>query len=561
MRTRLAGLGVALAAALPLLLGLAASASAQGRWMPSKMLSDQAAIEPRVTITGTGEGIAAWGVRGPDVTIPGDAVSASVRLPGGQFGNARVISPNNAIFVDMAANDAGAVAIGYNADGKLNARVRPALGDFAEPVAFPEYWGQVVVDGAGNVTVLMRENERVNTETEVSKHVAYHLKTVTHFADGRVGAPQHIASAYEISGEDIATDAAGHLTVGWRQADGEGPNRRVMVATGSPEGGFDDPRELYGPRPEQGDVRVAASPRGDVLVAWGTKPYYDNSDSQSPAFSWISVVPHSSYRPPGGDFGPVEVVEGLPQHLRGMYRWDLAIDRAGNSAVAWSNAHGGGVAYRPTEGSWKPQPLGSHSLEPTVTFDGKGTATAAYVEGGTPQSSQRTVKAVRRARSDDAFGAPAELARGKHFFGPDSAADPLGNTIVVWSHQERWGWSPERTERGIGSAIWDFRAPSVTDFELDPDGDLPGSAPEFDFGLNEAASVTVTVERTASRAKPVRLAKLKGRAARGMGDVTIDPKLAKRLGSKASYRATIVARDSSGRSSKPRRLTFRRLAR
>jgi hypothetical protein len=553
MRTRTPALGAAVAAVLALMLTAAAGAAAQGRWMPSKMLTGQAAIEPRVAITGTGEGIAAWGVRGPDVTIPGDAVSASIRPPGGQFGEARVISPNNAIFVDMAANDAGAAAVGYNADGHLSTRIRPALGDFADPAGLPQYWGQIVVDGPGNVTVLMRENERVNTATEVSKHVAYHLRTVTYFADGRVGAAQHVATAHDISGEDIATDAAGRLTVGWREADADGAPREIMVATGSPEGGFGEPRALHEPRKEQGDVRVAASPAGDVLVAWGSGPNYDPNAGFQPFFA---AVPHASFKPAGGDFGPAERIEGVPQHLQGMYRWDLAIDRAGNAAVAWSNAHGGGVGYRAKAGGWDSEALGGFSLEPTIAFDGKGTATAAWVEAGTAQSKERKLMAARRARGDSAFGPPTELARGKHFFGPDSAADPLGNTIVVWSHQERWGWSPEQTERGIGSAIWDAKAPSVTEFDLDPTGeDAP--APEFDFGLNEAASVAVTVERVGR--KTVKLGRLKGRSARGDGAVDIDPALASKLRTKSSYRATIVARDSSGRSSKPRRLTFKRL--
>lgn len=555
MGTRTTRTGVLAASALVALLIAAAPASAQGRWMPSKMLTGQAAIEPRVAITGSGEGIAAWGVRGPDVTIPGDAVSASIRPPGGQFGDPRVISPNDAIFVGMAANDAGTAAIGYNADGKLNARIRPAFGDFANPVGFSQYWGQFVVDGAGNVTVLMHEYERRATETNTSEPVAEHLWTVTHFADGRVGAPHHVATADEIEGMDIATDAAGHLTAAWRETSGGGAGFAVKVASGSPEGGFAEPRTLFEPRKEQGDVRVAASPAGDVLVAWGSALNYDPSAGFQPFFA---AVPHSSFKPAGGDFGPTERIEGIPQHLQGMYRWDLAIDRAGNAAIAWSNAHGGGVGYRPRTGRWTSEALGAFSLEPTITFDGKGTATAAWVEAGTAQSKERKVLAARRARGDSGFGPPAELARGKHFFGPDSAADPLGNTIVVWSHQERWAWSPDQTERGIGSAIWDAKAPSVTDFELDPTGeDAP--APEFDFGLNEAATVTVTVDRVGRKA--VRLGKLKGRSARGDGAVDIAPALADRLRTKASYRATIVARDSSGRSSKPRRLTFRRLER
>lgn len=557
MGTRTARLGTTAALVLALLLAAAATAGAQGRWMAPKMLTGQAAIEPRVAITGSGEGIAAWGVRGPDVTIPGDAVSASIRPPGGQFGDARVISPNNAIFVDMAANDAGAAALGFRAGDTLTARFRPALGDFAAPVDLPATWGEFVVDGAGFTHVLVSENERVDTETEVSKHVGYHLRVVTHQPDGTVGPTRHLASAYDIHGQDIATDSAGNVTVAWRETPEGRQESQVFAATAAPGAEFEPKRALGPPRWHDNSkpVRVAANRRGDVLVAWSVPAPEASGSARN-----FAGIPYSSFRPAGGEFGPVESVAVPVPQTWGMYRWDLAIDGTGNGVLAWSNAHTGSVAYRPAAGPWGPrEALGRFALEPTVAFDGKGVATVAYVERDNPSSQSSQIAAVRRPRGDDArFGQPVELTRAKNLFAPDSAADPLGNTIVVWSHQERWAWSPDRTERGIGSAIWDRKAPSVTDFGVDPGAGSTLGVPEFDFGLSEASTVSITVERTASR-KPVRLAKLKRRATRGDGTIAIDPKLAKKLGPRSRYRATIVARDSSGRSSKPRRLTFRRL--
>lgn len=556
MGIRATRLGALASFAAVLLLVAAASASAQGRWMPSKMLTDQAAVEPRVSITGSGEGIAAWGVRGPDLTTPGDAVSASIRPPGGQFGEARVISPNDAMFVDMAANDAGAVAIGFRAGSGLSARFRPALGDFAAPVDLPATWGSFVVDGAGNTHVLVLEDERVHTETETFKHVAHHLKVLTHRPDGTVEPPRHVESAYTISGHDIATDAAGNLTVAWRQA-GEGEREYpVFAATAAAGSQFGEPRRLETPTYEyvSSSVRLAANRRGDVLAVWGVPAAGAPDHARS-----FAQVPYTAIRPAGGEFGPTEPIAVPDQRNWGMFQWDQALDEAGNAVLAWSNGHTVSVSYRPVAGGWGPREgLGSYAFQPTVAIDGKGTATIAYVDAENQMAKLRSVVAVRRPRGDGArFGPPAELTRAKYLFAPDSAADPLGNTIVVWSHQERNAWSPERTENGIGSAIWDAKAPSVTDFYLDPLGEGTPGVPEFDFDLSEAASVSVTVERTGRRT--LRLGRLKGRAARGDGAVSIDRSLAKKLRTKSSYRATIVARDSSGRSSKPRRLTFRRL--
>jgi hypothetical protein len=525
--------------------------------MPSKMLTAQAAVEPRVAITASGEGIAAWGVRGPDPTIPGDAVSASIRPPGGQFGDARVISPNNAIFVDMAANDAGAAAIGYRAGNAVSARFRPALGDFASPVDLPATWGQFVVDGAGSTHVLVLEDERVDTETEISKHVNYHLKVFTHRPDGTVEPPRHVATAYAIHGQDIATDAAGNLTVGWRQG-GEGEREyRVFAAAARAGSEFGAPRALETPRWEDASsaVRVEANRRGDVLVSWAVPA--EGAPEHARGFAG---VPYSAFSPAGGEFGPTERVEVPVSQNWGMFRWDVALDETGNAVLVWSNVFSASVAYRPAAGPWGPREgIGQRAQEPTVAMDGRGTATVAYVEATDSNAKTRKLMAARRPRGEgERFGPPAQLAEAKYLFAPDAAADPLGNTIVVWTHQERFAWSPEREETGIGSAIWDAKAPSVTDFGLDQDGEPAVGTPEFDFGLTEASTVSIAVERTSSR-KPVRIAKLKRRATRGAGAIAIDPALAKRLRTTSSYRATIVARDSSGRSSKPRRLTFKRL--
>lgn len=551
----------AVAAGLSLLAAPTAHAASHGRWMPAHELTTQAAIEPRVAITASGEGIAAWGVRGPDPTMPGAAVSASIRPPGGQFGQPRVISPNEATFVDMAANAAGDAAIGYFASNRLGAVFRSALDDWSAPADFDAQFSRLLVDGAGNTTIVYLEDERVDTDREIQKHVAYHLKAKTRFADGSVGPWREIARAYVIQGPDAAVDGTGTVTAAWRQTDEYGADTQVFTASSAPGGEFSPPHVVDGPRHHDNSthVRVVANRRGDALVAWGAvPPGYQTGGPMSPQ------VVHSSFRPAGGPFGPVERID-VPEDIRkGLYRWDLAMDDDGDTTVAWSNAHHGGRAVRPVAGPWSATvPLGEFPLEPTVAVDGKRTATIAYVERGAAAccgpSGPPRLMAVRRPRGGD-FGKAAQLTTAKYIFGPDSASDALGNTIVVWSHEERWAWGSDRTEHGIGAAIWDAAAPSVREFELDPDGEPAGAqAPAFDFALSEAAAVSVSVERMARR--PVPVAKLKARSPRGEGTIAIGSKVERKLRVRGSYRATITARDSAGRTSKPRRLTFGRLGR
>ena len=527
--------------------------------MPPKKLTEQAAIEPRVVIGASGEGIASWGVRGSDPTTPGAAVSASVRPPGGQFGDARVISPTDASSVDLAANAAGAGAIAYRANGRIGVVFRGPLGDWSAPLELDTAVARLVVDAAGNTTILALEDERVDTPTETRKHVASHLKTRTRFADGTVGPWRKVATAYTITGQDMAVGGAGNMTVAWWQANEGSRDRQVFASTAPAGADFSEPRALhpaYAPI-ESTYVRVVANRLGDTIVAWGAA-----LPDADPNPVLVANVLHSSFRPAGGEFGAVERVTVPDDQRKGMFRWDIALDELGNAVAAWPNTGRGGVAVRPPGGPWSSmRPLGDNPWEPRVTIDGKGTATIAYVDRGSSRpgdSSAQPRLMVRRRAREGSLDQPHQLATARHMYGLNAAADPLGNTILVWSNEERSSSSPDRTEHGVIAHVWDAQAPRVGDFALDPEGETADVAgvplPEFDFSLSEGATVSLSVER--SGRKPVRLARLKRRAARGRAALAIRSKLAKSLARAGSYQATIVARDSQGRRSKTRRLRF-----
>jgi hypothetical protein len=221
--------------------------------------------------------------------------------------------------------------------------------------------------------------------------------------------------------------------------------------------------------------------------------------------------------------------------------WDVDIDDAGNAAVAWVNpTRRGGMAYRPAGGAWSsPSPLAGTS--PAIALDGLGTATFAYVE--TEDSETRHVVAVRRL-PDGRFGPREILATsgGPGFL--DAAGDPAGNVLVAWSE------SVDR--RGIYVAQWDARAPAVRQFKIDR------ANRRFEYGVTEPARLSIDIERL--RDRPTRVTKFSFRSATRKGVRPIDDALAKRL-RKGTYRATVVARDSAGRRSKPRQVQFAALPR
>ena len=565
-RVRTFAVTFALAIALAITTGSASAATGQGRWMPQFEITTESAVNPRVAINATGEGLAVWGARTPEITKPVGPVSASVRPPGGQFGAPKAITPGTAVnFVGMAANSAGDATVLFWNGSTYSTVFRKGLGEFGPPAEIEANWGQQAIDEVGNTTIVSTVQDR---DPQTGRTLQHRLLAYTRAADGTMSAPRLVASAQEIYGASVAAGPGGELLVAWAErGDERDPLTRPMIATAPLAGDFSAPAPLDEPSRNIQAPRVVTNVRGDALVAWGVQ----NTDN---VYVGNHVI-HSRLRPLGGEFGPAEEVLVDDEKGRGLYRWDVALSNTGDAVAAWQTAAIVVYSFKPAGRPWEPaRPArGTYPIccaeetfesqnEPTVTFDGKGTATIAYTMGLARRQSNGSYKgdggtrlmAMRRPAAG-AWEPREQVATAKHIFAPDSAADPLGNTILVWSHEELNAWEPSRTETGIGSVVWDASAPSVKNFGVDPAVPLPqGEQPAFEYKLSEAAAVAVTVERKAR--KPVRLAKLSFRSPRGNGVRAIDPQLAKRLRKKGSFRATIVARDSQGRKSKPRRIEF-----
>lgn len=556
-----------LAAAAPLTVATASAwAAGQGRWMPPQELTHESAITPQVVISESGEGLATWGHRSPDPGAAVGSASISIRPPGGEFGQPHVVTPDGVIFVGMAANPAGDAAITYLHGGQIGVVFRQALGAFGPPAETPGPWDGVAMDGLGRTTIL----SKVEEYDGAGNHVGDRLLARTRAPNEPFGPAREVGYAQHIANPRVAADGTGKVTAFWRGGSW-GSSIQPSAATAAPGSEFSERSGALGspdPNDNSNETRVVTNARGDVLVAWAAL-----APGEKPSDPGVRQVLHTSFRPAGGSFGPDEIAD-TPVGV-GLYGgWDLAMDQDGDVAATWSDQRTAYVAFRKATGPWtaghgvtgdpgptccpEPKPPPPDQTQPTVSFDGKGVATIAWVqiqrdEHGLEPSGQELM-AIRRSR-DGKFGKPQHLAHAKHIFTPDSAGDTFGNTIIVWSHEERWGWDASETEHGIGSVVWDARKPSVSDFDLDLAARRSdGPSPAFRYRLSEAARVRVTVERVGRH--PTRLGKVTFRARRGPGARTIGSKLATRLGRRASYRATIVARDSAGRRSRPRHLSF-----
>jgi hypothetical protein len=549
---------LAVIAALAIALTGHASASAatgQGRWMPPSYITTQSAVNPRITINATGEGLAAWGERTPEVTQPVGPASASVRPPGGQFGPPKAITPGAVNFADMVSNAAGdASVLAWNGNTFTSVFRRGLVGDFGPPVDLEVSWGEQAIDQLGNTTLVSIVTDR---DPQSGRTIRQRLVAYTRSVDGVMSGPRPIATAPEIYGSSVAA-GRGEVIVAWRERyPDESYVTRPFMATAPLGGDFSQPVPLdEASRDNNGSrygTRLVTNARGDALVAWGVQ--------QGTNMYVGDHVIHSRFRPAGGELGPEEEVPVDDEKGRGLYRWDIALSPTGDVVAAWQTAAIVLYSFKPAGKPWETarpargtypiccaEPEFESQGEPTVTFDGKGTATVAYTMGiakRQPNGQYTGVGGTRlmtqRRPAGEKWEPREQVAEFKHMFSLDSAADPLGNTIVVWSHEELNSWSPARTEKGIGSVVWDASVPSVTSFAVDPLAELPeGEQPGFEYRLSEAAAVSVTVEREAR--KPVRLAKVSFRSRRGAGARAIDKQLAKKLRAKGSYRATIVAR-------------------
>ncbi len=384
-------------------------ATAPGQaWSTPADLSDpgQNATAPSIALGSTGYGAIAW-TRSDGSHV---RVQVSRRLPGAAFVQAQTVSdagvdagPGTSVAVDPAG-DVVVVWIEPLAAAVRARRFSAATGQWgavmtldSAPVDNPFASVQVVLSPTGVATATwLADSDGTNLGFTFQVH------TSSQAADGGAWSTVHpvtaVTSPTESGSPQLAVDAGGNVTLVWFEytLDNTGSvytNGTVFTAGAGPNGVFGAPVTLSDPMQLSDSPRVAATPAGEVTVAW-TQAGSDQIDvltrpvggSFPPASSATSIVPNdrslstglipgtpptpfSSLRVAAGPAGVVVAFgrsdETMTMLAEAVYRpagspWpnpattlptvlsapgtsigardspSLALDGAGNAVVAWS---------------------------------------------------------------------------------------------------------------------------------------------------------------------------------------------------------------------------------
>ena len=530
--------------------------TSQAAWTDSVRVTGERGVDPRVVVGADGEAFVVWGHRGPSLGEGGLPLSYSTRPPGGGFSEPRPLASNAGIVESVASNSRGDVTVSWFAppdepEGSIfNTVTRPAGGEFGA-IARPFFrGGHAAMDGDGDTTFVWTE---LNSQWD--PQADDRVLAATRFSDGSVGPVQEVARGKQTTGVSAAADRTGRVVVAWI-AHHEGDPRyqyRVEVAeAASPSDPFTAPRVLAGPFP-QGvgyPTFVATNDRGDTAVAWPrTTPGADETTQ-------FNSVPEISYRPAGGDFGPVEAVPVERPRQQAMLGWNIAMSEQGDVLLAWGATTGATFALRPAGGAFEPAlsierpgpQLVNH--EPRAAFDGNGTAVAAWISQ-LDYHDHRLV-AMMRPRGASEWGPVREIVAARHLFTPRLDFDAAGRGVAVWSHEELRASGEGRTEHGIGAAYFD---PTLPDIELAKLARARDAAAVV-VDVSKAAGLTVQVQRRAGM-RYDRLGSMRARVKRGRNRIRLARKLARRVARPGEYRAVVAVRKRDGTAGVPVRLAFR----
>jgi hypothetical protein len=538
------------------------AAHAAARWFPPQQISGDSGAAPDVEFTSRGEAIAVWGGKFEDWQGP---AQAGFRAPGHAFGRPQDLEPGGFPLLATRPNGAAAVVLGGGppAYGWKTA-VRAPGQPFGPAVPIPGSEGSgrfaVGVDDDGTTTIAWARQ----SYTDDPSLIQY----VRRAPDGTFSAPRTLAAHASINGPQLVTAADGSTTIMWDAWDrGERYDQSVVrVATALRGGDFGPPVTLSQPGWGGAGEVLTGNTRGDLMAVWQR----GNPGSGGPAFPhevWTSI------KPAGGQWGPAERIPDPPQEDHTVLETTAALSPSGEAVVGWSDGIRIVFSTRPPDGRWRQAesftsypvccsgPPPGDQRNPSFAFDDAGNLHLVFA--GEPQPHFKYgVWATHRDAGDDGFGTLELIKDVKSPGPPDVAVDPAGNAVAVWSERERPNDRDFGAER-VFASIYDLTAPVVGEpgvgqyVEQYAEQPAPtGGGQAFRFKLNEAARVTITVTARGRRVGTVSATGLRGRNAVKPSGV-----LARRLGRRGAYRATIIARDAAGRRSRARALGFTRLAR
>ncbi|MFN8124405.1 MAG: PKD domain-containing protein [Thermoleophilia bacterium] len=241
-----------------------------------------------------------------------------------------------------------------------------------------------------------------------------------------------------------AVDASGAATVVWQQFSSI-DQPRIMAATRAPGGEWSVPRPISAagaatselPAPSAFDPRVAVGASGTAVAVWR---YRDGG----------GYVMEAAVRPPGGEWGPPQVIS------RAARRYDapaVAVDAQGDAVAAWVRDGQTGMTVeavtRPAGGGWSAPvtlsaPGSTEAALPVLAVRDDG-AVAAWSWRGGPGDLWR----VQAAALDGAgWSAPRDVSQTTVSPPvPAAAALPDGSAWVAWDREAGTGKVAEAVAR------------------------------------------------------------------------------------------------------------------
>jgi PKD domain len=341
----------------------------------------------------------------------------------------------------------GQFPLGGASAGTVQVTMRPPGGAFSAPrslgpIETPLAGGppQIAADAAGDALVVWQVTDTAGN---------FRVQASYQPAGGDFGAPQTLSPA----GQDgtfptPALDGDGNATVAWTLGEAA---PTVQAATATPAGAFGPPQTLSSPN-VAGSVALAVNASGAAVAAWSVGLGANGNAVQA------AVRPSAA-----APFGAAEFASGQGQSALSSV---VAIDRAGNASVAWSQAplnDTSSTIYantRPAGGAFAATPQtvsdpGAFATAPTLAGDPGGDATLAWRQGATPAADTGAIMAARRPVGASAFGAQQVVFTSAQGLprAPNVAVGPSGMALLAWSAPLASGAAAFAATRATGPAF------------------------------------------------------------------------------------------------------------
>jgi hypothetical protein len=346
----------------------------------------------------------------------------------------------------------------------IQAATRPAGGTWSAPVDVATtalFCGnpQIALDARGDAVVAWEgfENYReIDVSTHTAGALAWSIPVTLSDPKGDASEPR------------VAVGENGQAALAWLAEGAAGQTTVHVVSAGSVGAPWSPPEEISAPGQNATYPQIAIDGSGSTIAVW-----------QRPNATGTAIQ-ESGRSPSGGWSIPVNL------SASGQTAWDphLAVDAAGDAAVAWEHSVAGHdllqVTTRAAGGGWRaPQTVSpaEEGTDPLIALDGRGDAVLAwskFIAGG-----ERFVCVSEEQAGTGVWSVPVQLS-SPNLEEPEAslAVDPAGDAVIAWQVGSGAAETVEVASRPAGGtwlAPADLSAPAEDGTEpraaIDPQGD------------------------------------------------------------------------------------------